>query len=419
MAPPPHQHPVRPLQPPPLPNHGENHYSDFPQYTQVMQQPPHNINPNTVIHQPPTRPQHPQSIGPRSPLLENHQDLYGTRQPTELARQYALREQQQQQQLANQRLEHQRSVPMVNSSYSLQQSPSSDPILTAPVPPGYNASVHQAYLRRNQHQLGADHQQIYQNHQSIYQPASQQQQQRVEQQRAEQRAEQQRAEQQRIYQPYTSRIQQPNYMSSGHSHTQLLRQQYNDLQQMKLQQQMQYQSQAQIQQQQTFAQRQILHQHLHSRQQSQQNLSQYGTSPSTAQLNEVNARLSSAKKHEAMISPDEYTNHPANKMSQNQAKQSSVSPVSKTSDPLSSPSTKSPSGSESRRSSSGTSQALRSPIAQRPSAAPVTKAGWLYKQGSDGLKVWRKRWFVLSEYCLFYYKGKTIIDSILLLIYFN
>ena len=34
--------------------------------------------------------------------------------------------------------------------------------------------------------------------------------------------------------------------------------------------------------------------------------------------------------------------------------------------------------------------------------------GWLYKQGSEGLMLWKRRWFVLSEFCLFYYKGKTI-----------
>ena len=52
-------------------------------------------------------------------------------------------------------------------------------------------------------------------------------------------------------------------------------------------------------------------------------------------------------------------------------------------------------------------QQLRSPIAKRPQDAPVTMQGWLHKQGSDGLMLWRKRWFVLSEYCLYYYKGNV------------
>ena len=60
---------------------------------------------------------------------------------------------------------------------------------------------------------------------------------------------------------------------------------------------------------------------------------------------------------------------------------------------------------------------LKSPVAKRHPNAPVTCSGFLWKQGSDGLKVWRKRWFVLSEYCLFYYKGpeeEKIMGSVLL-----
>jgi hypothetical protein len=41
----------------------------------------------------------------------------------------------------------------------------------------------------------------------------------------------------------------------------------------------------------------------------------------------------------------------------------------------------------------------------RPATARVALQGWLHKQGSEGLMLWKKRWFVLSEYCLFYYKG--------------
>jgi len=43
---------------------------------------------------------------------------------------------------------------------------------------------------------------------------------------------------------------------------------------------------------------------------------------------------------------------------------------------------------------------------KRSDTAPVILQGWLYKQGSEGLQLWKKRWFVLSEYCLFYYKGR-------------
>ncbi|KAL8176811.1 UNVERIFIED_CONTAM: hypothetical protein K2H54_038908 [Gekko kuhli] len=35
---------------------------------------------------------------------------------------------------------------------------------------------------------------------------------------------------------------------------------------------------------------------------------------------------------------------------------------------------------------------------------PVIMRGWLHKKDSSGLKLWKRRWFVLSNYCLFYYR---------------
>ncbi|XP_049792299.1 uncharacterized protein LOC126199424, partial [Schistocerca nitens] len=58
-----------------------------------------------------------------------------------------------------------------------------------------------------------------------------------------------------------------------------------------------------------------------------------------------------------------------------------------------------------------------SPAVKRPASAPVALQGWLHKQGSEGLMLWRRRWFVLAEYCLFYYKGPQedkLLGSILL-----
>ncbi|XP_046394721.1 uncharacterized protein LOC124162285 isoform X3 [Ischnura elegans] len=60
---------------------------------------------------------------------------------------------------------------------------------------------------------------------------------------------------------------------------------------------------------------------------------------------------------------------------------------------------------------------LRSPTVKRAPGASVTMQGWLHKQGSDGLMLWKRRWFVLSEFCLFYYKGpeeEKVLGSILL-----
>ncbi|PWA18848.1 hypothetical protein CCH79_00005086 [Gambusia affinis] len=46
---------------------------------------------------------------------------------------------------------------------------------------------------------------------------------------------------------------------------------------------------------------------------------------------------------------------------------------------------------------------------------PVVVRGWLYKQDSSGMRLWKRKWFVLSDYCLFYYKDsreETVLGSI-------
>uniref|UniRef100_A0A8C7WFC2 Pleckstrin homology domain containing, family A member 6 n=1 Tax=Oncorhynchus mykiss TaxID=8022 RepID=A0A8C7WFC2_ONCMY len=48
----------------------------------------------------------------------------------------------------------------------------------------------------------------------------------------------------------------------------------------------------------------------------------------------------------------------------------------------------------------------RSNSMRRNPKAEVTKQGWLYKQASSGVKQWNKRWFVLTDRCLFYYKDE-------------
>uniref|UniRef100_A0A3Q2ZAK6 Pleckstrin homology domain containing A6 n=1 Tax=Hippocampus comes TaxID=109280 RepID=A0A3Q2ZAK6_HIPCM len=60
----------------------------------------------------------------------------------------------------------------------------------------------------------------------------------------------------------------------------------------------------------------------------------------------------------------------------------------------------------------------RSNSMRRNPKAEVCKAGWLYKQASSGVKQWNKRWFVLSDRCLFYYKDEkedTVLGSLPLL----
>ncbi|KAM9705703.1 pleckstrin homology domain-containing family A member 5-like isoform 6-T6 [Menidia menidia] len=59
----------------------------------------------------------------------------------------------------------------------------------------------------------------------------------------------------------------------------------------------------------------------------------------------------------------------------------------------------------------------RSNSIKRSLGAPVIKSNWLYKQDSSGMKLWKKRWFVLSDMCLFYYRDEkedNILGSILL-----
>ncbi|XP_076025296.1 pleckstrin homology domain-containing family A member 5-like isoform X2 [Genypterus blacodes] len=55
-------------------------------------------------------------------------------------------------------------------------------------------------------------------------------------------------------------------------------------------------------------------------------------------------------------------------------------------------------------------------IKRNPNASAV-RSNWLYKQDSTGMKLWKKRWFVLSDMCLYYYrddKEDNILGSILL-----
>ncbi|XP_062582120.1 uncharacterized protein LOC134243894 isoform X12 [Saccostrea cucullata] len=49
-------------------------------------------------------------------------------------------------------------------------------------------------------------------------------------------------------------------------------------------------------------------------------------------------------------------------------------------------------------------RALKAPAAKREETAMVTIKGWLYRQESGGLKSWKKRWCVLADFGLFFYK---------------
>ncbi|XP_037539542.1 pleckstrin homology domain-containing family A member 5 [Nematolebias whitei] len=79
--------------------------------------------------------------------------------------------------------------------------------------------------------------------------------------------------------------------------------------------------------------------------------------------------------------------------------------------------TNSPAGRPSRPSKKIHNFGKRSNSIRRNPNAPVIKRNWLYKQDSTGMKLWKKRWFVLSDLCLFYYrdeKEEGVLGSILL-----
>ncbi|XP_029286550.1 LOW QUALITY PROTEIN: pleckstrin homology domain-containing family A member 6 [Cottoperca gobio] len=66
----------------------------------------------------------------------------------------------------------------------------------------------------------------------------------------------------------------------------------------------------------------------------------------------------------------------------------------------------------------GASFGKRSNSMRRNPKAEISKQGWLCKQASSGVKQWNKRWFVLTDRCLFYYKDEnedTVLGSLPLL----
>nr|XP_012788839.1 unnamed protein product [Sorex araneus] len=67
----------------------------------------------------------------------------------------------------------------------------------------------------------------------------------------------------------------------------------------------------------------------------------------------------------------------------------------------------SPVGRTSRASKKVHNFGKRSNSIKRNPNAPVVRRGWLYKQDSSGMRLWKKRWFVLSDLCLFYYRDQS------------
>lgn len=221
--------------------------------------------------------------------------------------------------------------------------------------------------------------------------------------------------------------------------------QYNRLQQARMQQQMLTHNEAMMRKQQTFAMRQMMNPPTMSRQASAINLHQVNTSTQTtpnaqhSQLFQSNFGLNNQSGYPDIMRANGMNNFNTDasltedlaKAYINSKRSMNLNPFIRETDLIQSNNDeRCDSGAQSPvhqsyvykepSSSSATStptKLLKSPKTKRQPTSLVTFSGWLYKQGSEGLKSWRRRWFVLSDYCLFYYKGPEedkLLGSILL-----
>ncbi|XP_029986827.1 pleckstrin homology domain-containing family A member 7 isoform X3 [Sphaeramia orbicularis] len=120
------------------------------------------------------------------------------------------------------------------------------------------------------------------------------------------------------------------------------------------------------------------------------------------------------------ISPDntEYTlqDRLESRMSKSVANHRSPNMVAETTKPVTSTAVDSTTGSKGFRGPGKVhSFGKRDHAIKRNLNIPVVVRGWLYKQDSSGMRLWKRKWFVLSDYCLFYYKDsreETVLGSI-------
>uniref|UniRef100_A0A3B4YRW6 Pleckstrin homology domain containing A7 n=1 Tax=Seriola lalandi dorsalis TaxID=1841481 RepID=A0A3B4YRW6_SERLL len=119
------------------------------------------------------------------------------------------------------------------------------------------------------------------------------------------------------------------------------------------------------------------------------------------------------------ISPEntEYTlqDRIESRMSKSAAHQRSPSMVTGSSKAVTSAAADATSGSKVRITGKVHSFGKRDHAIKRNLNIPVVVRGWLYKQDSSGMRLWKRKWFVLSDYCLFYYKDsreETVLGSI-------
>ncbi|KAM4630473.1 pleckstrin homology domain-containing family A member 7 [Polymixia lowei] len=126
--------------------------------------------------------------------------------------------------------------------------------------------------------------------------------------------------------------------------------------------------------------------------------------PVTGQISPENTEYTLQDRIESRMSKP-----PANQMTPSMVSNSSVAVTSTTVDTTSG----------SKQSFRGTGKVhsfgKRDHAIKRNLNIPVVVRGWLYKQDSSGMRLWKRKWFVLSDYCLFYYKDsreETVLGSI-------
>ncbi|XP_073327417.1 pleckstrin homology domain-containing family A member 7 isoform X3 [Pagrus major] len=106
----------------------------------------------------------------------------------------------------------------------------------------------------------------------------------------------------------------------------------------------------------------------------------------------------------------------ARMMSKQAGEQLSSTTVSEASTAITSSTVDSTSASKGSRSSGKVhSFGKREQAIKRNPNVPVVVRGWLYKQDSSGMRLWKRKWFVLADFCLFYYKDsreESVLGSI-------
>ncbi|KAL4613489.1 pleckstrin homology domain-containing family A member 7-like [Arapaima gigas] len=113
--------------------------------------------------------------------------------------------------------------------------------------------------------------------------------------------------------------------------------------------------------------------------------------------------------------------HPYPYVSTMESDQRPPSVVSESSTAVTSSTANPPSGAKVSRSNGKVhSFGKRDHAIKRDPNVPAVVRGWLYKQDSSGMRLWKRKWFVLADHCLFYYKDsreEVVLGSIPLLSY--